>query len=146
MEPDAIAAAASRAMYARDHAAQRLGIKVEAVRPGYARLTMTVNADMVNGLDVGHGGMTFALADTAMAYASNSYNLVAFAQAAQINFLAPTRLGETLTAEAQEQSRAGRASIFDVSVKNPAGKTVALFRGQTFRMPEKVDADSPVNE
>jgi acyl-CoA thioesterase len=126
-------------------AAQRLGIKVEAVRPGYARLTMTVNADMVNGLDVGHGGMTFALADTAMAYASSSYNLVAFVQNAQINFLAPTRRGETLTAEATEQSRIGRAAIYDVAVKNPAGTTVALFRGQTIRMNDKVDDAAPVN-
>lgn len=146
MDDSAIAAATGTAMYERDYAAQRLGISIDEVRPGFARLSMTVADDMVNGHAVGHGGLTFALADTAMAYASNSYNRVALAQYATINFLAPTRLGERLTAEAMEQSRAGRAGIYDVRVTNPDGKTVALFRGQTIRMNDKVDEASPVIE
>lgn len=146
MDANAIAATAGTTMFARDHAAQRLGITVEEVRPGYARLAMTVGADMVNGHAVGHGGLTFALADTAMAYASNSYNRVSLAQQASINFLAPARLGERLVAEAVEQSRSGRAAIYDVRVTNPGGTTIALFRGQTIRMNDKVDEAAPVNE
>lgn len=146
MDADAIAEAVSRAMYARDIAAQRMGITVDAVRPGYARLSMTVGPDMVNGHALGHGGITFALADTAMAYAANGYNLVNVTQNAAINFLAPARLGETLAAEAMEQSRVGRTAVYDVRVTNPAGETVALFRGQTVRLKDKVDAAIPVNE
>lgn len=146
MDDVAIAATTGVTMYARDHAARLLGISIDEVRPGYARLSMTVTGDMVNGHAIGHGGLTFALADTAMAYASNSYNRVSLAQNATINFLAPARLGERLTAEAVEQSRAGRAAIYDVRVTSPDGGQIALFRGQTIRMNDKVDDAAPVIE
>src|SRR5687767_6972195 len=86
------------AMYARDHAAQALGIALAEIRPGYARMTMRVRPDMVNGHAMCHGGFTFALADTAFAYACNSHNYIAVAQNANITFLAPGRQGELLTA------------------------------------------------
>lgn len=95
-------------MYQRDPAAQMLGIVVEAIGPGFARCRMTVRADMLNGHDTCHGGLTFSLADAAFAYACNAYNRVTVALGAQITFIAPARAGDVLIATAREQSRAAR--------------------------------------
>ena len=103
----ALAEAVREQMYARDHAARALGITVEAIGPGFARCRMVVRQDMVNGHGTCHGGLTFTLADAAFAYACNACNRATVAQGAQISFIAPARLGEVLTASAQEQSRAG---------------------------------------
>ena len=86
---------------------------------------------LVNGLEVCHGGYIFSLADTAMAFASNSANIPNLAQSAQITFLAPARLGDRLTAIATETARAGRNGIYDVAVRNQTGVLIAVFRGQT---------------
>lgn len=104
-------------------------IEIEDAREGYARISMIVRADMLNGHSVAHGGMVFALADTAFAYACNSRNVSTMAQAASIAFLAPAQLGERLTAEAQEQSLAGRSGVYVVTVRNPAGAIIASFQG-----------------
>lgn len=129
-----LARAVAEGMYARDHAAQALGITVEAMRPGYAELAMSVRGDMLNGHDMCHGGMIFTLADTAFAYACNSRNHVAVAQTAQITFCAPARKGDRLTAVAQEQHQAGRTGVYDVTVTDQAGKMIALFRGNSYRL------------
>lgn len=127
-----IAEAARAAMYARDRAVQALGITVEAVGPGFARCRMPVREDMLNGHGTCHGGLTFTLADTAFAYACNSYNRATVAQAAQISFIAPARAGDVLIATAEERSRAGRTGLYDVEVAMEGGRTVALFRGNAY--------------
>ncbi|MBI5617681.1 MAG: hydroxyphenylacetyl-CoA thioesterase PaaI [Gammaproteobacteria bacterium] len=119
------------AMYAVDTAARGFGVKLEVLERGRAEATMLVRPDMLNGLGVCHGAYLFALADTTFAYACNSYNRVSFAQAAQIHFVQAGRAGETLRASAVERSLRGRAGVYDVEVRNPAGGLVALFRGES---------------
>lgn len=117
-------------MWADDAASQSLGMTLDEVRPGYARITMPVRRDMVNGHSLCHGGFVFALADSAFAFACNSYNRVAVAQGCDIVFVAPARLDDVLTAEATERTRYGRNGIYDVTVV--AGeRLVAEFRGRS---------------
>ena len=118
-------------MYSRDRASQWLGLNIVEVRAGYAQLTMEVQPHMANGHDLGHGGLTFALADSTFAFACNSYNINAVAAACSIEFLAPTRVGDVLTATAQEQALNGRNGVYDVRVTNQRDEVVALFRGKS---------------
>ncbi|UCV16471.1 hydroxyphenylacetyl-CoA thioesterase PaaI [Quatrionicoccus australiensis] len=139
-EAQALAEATATAMFSRDRAAQALGMKIVRVQPGAALLTMTVRGDMVNGHHICHGGMIFSLADTAFAYACNSYNKNTVASACHIDFLAPAKEGDTLEAEAVERSAAGRTGVYDISVRVAGGKTVALFRGKSYRINGEVIA------
>ena len=139
-EAQALAEATASAMWARDRTAQGLEMRILNVRPGYSRVTMQVRSDMVNGHHICHGGMIFTLADTAFAYACNSHNLNTVASACNIDFLAPARENETLEAEAVERSQAGRTGVYDVTVRTSGGKTVALFRGKSYRIQGEVIA------
>lgn len=139
-DPQALAEAVAEAMWARDRAANALGIRIDEVRQGYARLSMPVRGDMVNGHHICHGGLIFSLADTAFAYACNSYNKNTVASACNIDFLAPGREGDTLSAEAIEMSAAGRTGVYDVTVRDSAGKAIALFRGKSYRISGEVIA------
>ncbi|MFV0524647.1 MAG: hydroxyphenylacetyl-CoA thioesterase PaaI [Acidimicrobiales bacterium] len=121
----------TRAMYANDHASRALGIVVRTTEIGRAVTELTVRPDMVNGLDVCHGGIIFTLADSAMAYVSNAGNELALAVQADIDWVRPGRLGDVLTATATTVHRQGRAAVHDVTVANQHGDTVALFRGRT---------------
>jgi len=123
-----------RAIYEADNAARHLGIELVDIRPGFAKMTMIVRPEMANGHGIGHGGLTFTLADTAMAYASNSRNLRMVAQNVTVHFLAPTRPGDVLTATAEEVNRTKRTGVCDVVVVNQAGTRVALFRGTTHQI------------
>ena len=123
-----VAEAAAAAMWADDQASQALGMRVVAVGPGRAVLSMTVRADMTNGHGIGHGGFTFALADSAFAFACNSYDRRTVAARCDIAFLAPIREGDELVAEAIERHRAGRNGIYDVTVRR-GDDVVAEFRG-----------------
>jgi acyl-CoA thioesterase len=140
VEAQALADATAEAMFSRDRAAQALGIKIVRVQPGASLLTMAVRSDMVNGHHICHGGMIFSLADTAFAYACNSYNKNTVASACHIDFLAPAKEGETLEAEAVEQSASGRTGVYDITVRNNHGKTIALFRGKSYRINGEVIA------
>ena len=140
VEAQALADATAEAMYSRDRAAQALGIRIVRVQPGASLLTMVVRSDMVNGHHICHGGMIFSLADTAFAYACNSYNKNTVASACHIDFLAPAKEGETLEAEAVERSAAGRTGVYDITVRTTSGKTVALFRGKSYRINGEVIA------
>jgi acyl-CoA thioesterase len=131
-DPQAVAEAVRSGMYARDRAAQALGITVEEVAPGFARCRMPVREDMAQGHGTGHGGITFTLADTAFAYACNAYNRATVALGAEIAFLAPARVGDTLLATARERSRSGRTGIYDVEVTGADGTLIALFRGTAY--------------
>ena len=108
------------------------------VQPGRARVAMTVRADMLNGHQVCHGGLVFALADSAFAFACNSYNDSTVAAAAAIDFLAAAREGDELSAEAVELWRTGRNGIYEVTVMNQRGERVALFRGRSYRIDGRV--------
>jgi acyl-CoA thioesterase len=121
----------AESMYSRDRASQWLGLKIIEVREGYAQMTMEVKSHMANGHDLGHGGLTFALADSTFAFACNSHNINAVAAACSIEFLAPTRVGDVLTATAQEQVLSGRNGVYDVRVTNQRNEVVALFRGKS---------------
>ena len=118
-------------MLANDSAIEALGIEVEIPDAGKAVAKMVVRQDMVNGLDVLHGGFVFALADTAFAFACNAYNQQSFAASAQIEFLRPGRLGDTMTATAREDHRGRRNGYYSVEVRNPDDELVALFRGRS---------------
>lgn len=139
-EAQDLAAATATAMFARDRAAQALGMTIVRVQPGSALLTMKVRGDMVNGHHICHGGMLFSLADTAFAYACNSYNRNTVASACHIDFLASAKEGEMLEAEAVERSAAGRTGVYDVTIKVAGGKTIALFRGKSYRISGEVIA------
>jgi len=130
----ALAERVAASMYARDTATQALGIRVVRVEPGFAELAMTVRADMLNGHDICHGGFIFTLADSAFAYACNSYNLNTLASGCAIEFTAPARKGDVLTARAHERQLAGRTGVYDVEVANDRGETVGLFRGKSYRI------------
>ena len=111
---------------------------------GFARLTLTVRPDHLNGHQICHGGVIFALADSAFAFACNSHNRLAVAQHNQISYLSPGRLGEVLTAEAREISRAGKSGITDVVVTGGDGRQVALFRGASRTLPgQHFDEEEP---
>lgn len=114
--PDEIARRSAGVMWAGDAASRALGMRIVEVGPGRAVLAMTVREDMVNGHAIGHGGLTFALADSAFAFACNSYNRRAVAAGAEIRFRAPTRLGDELVASAFERSTEGRDGVYDVTV------------------------------
>lgn len=134
MSAQQLAEATARAIHARDRTAQALGIEVLAVRPGYARVGMRVRDDMMNGQDACHGGMMFTLADSAFGYACNSHNHTAVAAGCTIEFLAPAREGDRLIAEAVERVLAGRSGVYDVTLTNQHGQTLALFRGKSTRI------------
>src|SRR3954470_24840345 len=117
-------------MWADDHASQALGMSLEAVGPGTATLRMTVRDDMVNGHDFGHGGLTFTVADSAFAFACNSYNRRTVAAGAEIRFRRPTHAGDVLVATATERERVGRDGVYDVLV-TVGDEVVAVFVGRS---------------
>ena len=125
---------AVQSLYAADRASQALGIRIMDVAPGRVRVEMTVRPDMVNGHGMCHGGIVFTLADSAFAFACNSHGEPMVAAGAGIEFLAPTPLGERVTATAAEISRTGRHGIYDVTVSDSACKVLAQFRGRCARL------------
>jgi acyl-CoA thioesterase len=130
-EQERLAAAVGEAMYARDTASQALGMTIEQVGPGYARVRMAVRADMLNGHGTCHGGLVFALADSAFAFACNSHDVVTVAAGCSIEYLAPAHEGDELVAEAEELHREGRNGVYDVAVRRVDGALVATFRGRS---------------
>lgn len=139
-DPQQLAQAAANAMWARDNATNALGMEILAIGPGSATIAMPVRPEMLNGHHMCHGGYIFTLADSAFAYACNSYNQNTVASACHIDFLAPARLGDVLEAEAVERSAAGRTGVYDITVRVRGGKTVALFRGKSYRIQGEVIA------
>ena len=127
----ALAAAACKSMYDADACSRWLGMRVEAISPGYARVTMTVRPEFLNGHRTCHGGLIFTLADSAFAFACNSHNLNTVAAGCSVEFLRPAHGGDVLAAEATEQVLSGRHGIYDVRVTNQAGEVVAMFRGKS---------------
>jgi acyl-CoA thioesterase len=131
MDTHALARACSQVMWAQDLASRDLGMELLSVEPGQAVLAMTVTARMVNGHDICHGGYIFMLADSAFAFACNTYNQRTVAQHCAITFVTPARLGDRLVARAVERSRVGRNGIYDITVSRDEGLLIAEFRGHS---------------
>ncbi len=119
------------AMWENDHASKALGFEIINVSEGKATLAMTVAKDHCNGHGMCHGGITFALADSAFAFACNSRNQATVAQQNSITYLAPAQRGDRLTAEANEVALKGRTGIYDITVSNQTGTVIAEFRGNS---------------
>ena len=133
-DPQALAEAVGRQMYARDRASQALGMKLVDIRPGYARMSMAVRGDMCNGHQVCHGGLIFTLADSTFAFACNSYNHNTLALGCTIDFMATGREGDMLTASAEVRQQGSRTGVYDIVVTNQHGAAIALFRGKSYRV------------
>ena len=129
MDANELASAVAHRMLADEGTGPAWGIVIEEARAGYARLSMTVRADMLNGHRIVHGGMIFALADTAFAYVCNGKNEKTVAAQASIIFLGSAGEGDTLIAQAEELSTAGRSGVTRVSVRTADGRPVAEFTG-----------------
>jgi acyl-CoA thioesterase len=126
-----MAQASADAMWHDDRASRALGMSIRRIAPGHAVLAMTVRSDMTNGHDICHGGFIFTLADSAFAFACNTYNQRTVAQHCTVTFIRAVPAGETLTAHAVERSKAGRGGIYDVTVRDSKDLVVAEFRGHS---------------
>ena len=130
--PQQLADKVREGMFRNDRATQWLGMQVLQVTPGAAVLQMTVRDQMLNGHDICHGGLITTLADSAFAFACNSYNELTVASGFAVDLLAPGRLGDVLTATCHEVSRAGRTGVYDCEVQNQRDERVAVFRGRSY--------------
>ena len=137
MSPQQIAEATRDAMWKDDHASKTLGMQVLAVGPGTATVCMTVRQDMLNGHAICHGGLITTLADSAFAFACNAHNEMTVASGFDVNLMAAARLGDVLTANAKELSKAGRTGVYDIAVHNQEGVQVAAFRGRSYSIKGK---------
>jgi len=137
-----VARGSAARMYADDRATRALGISIDEVGPGRATARMRVTAEMTNGHGIAHGGYIFLLADTAFAYACNSYGPVTVAQGCEITFLRPAAEGDELTASAAERARLERSGIYDVTVCRADGQVMAEFRGHSRTVPQRDRAGS----
>ena len=134
MTPQELAEACANALYSRDNASQQAGMTLEAVEPGKSVVRMTVRDDMVQGHKTCHGGYMFALADSAFAFACNTYNEPTVAIGCTIDYVAPAFLGDVLTATATERSRSGRTGNYDVDIHNQEGRLIAMFHGKSYKV------------
>jgi acyl-CoA thioesterase len=137
MDPQALAQHVGRGMMAEDEASRGLGMRIEQMGPGYAKLSMRVRPDMLNGFKICHGGFITLLADSAFAFACNSRNALTVAASITVDFLAPAREGDLLVAEAGEVSLAGRTGLYDVTVRNERGERIAVLRGRSHRLQDR---------
>ena len=124
-------------MFANDRAAKSLGMEIAEVSPGNATISMTVREHMLNGHDICHGGLIATLADTAFAYACNSYNELTVASGFSIDLMAPGREGDVLTARSFEVSKAGRTGVYDCEITNQRNERIAVFRGRSYTIKGK---------
>lgn len=129
MSAQELAEACAKAMYEDDNTVRELGFAIDDVAPGRAVISVTVHDHMVNGHGICHGGFIFTLADSAFAYACNTYNQRTVAQHCSITYLIPAKIGERLTATGTERMLTGRNGIYDITVTNQDGTVVAEFRG-----------------
>jgi len=130
LSSDDIARACAEAMWKEDDASKGLGMELVEIKPGQATLAMTIQPQMVNGQRIAHGGFIFALADSAFAFACNTYNERSVAGEGNITFIRPGKLGDLLVATAREISRSGRSGIYDVRV-TAGDLVIAEFRGHS---------------
>ena len=134
MNPQSLARACVDEMLKGDACSAALGMQLTEIDVQHACVKMAIRRDMVNGHGVCHGGMIFSLADSACAFACNSENHSALVAGAQIDFLAPAKLNDVLTATASMANQSKRKGIYDVSVVNQKDQLIALFRGRSHRL------------
>jgi acyl-CoA thioesterase len=132
--PQQLAQSCADAMYQRDEASRNLGMEITEVSPGKATVTMPVSSIMIQGHGSCHGGYLFTLADSAFAFACNSYNKATVASGCSIDYMLGAREGDLLTASAVEQSRGNRTGVYDITITNQDGHVVALFRGKSYQV------------
>ena len=137
-DPQSLAEASAQAMWARDHAAQGLGMRIERMAPGQALMSMPVRQDMLNGHDMCHGGFMFLLADSAFAFACNNRNQLSVALDTSINFTREVRVGDLLTATATEEHNGKSTGLYIIRIVNQEGKLVAQFKGLCYRTDKKL--------
>ena len=135
--PQQVAEYVRDGMLKNDAATQGLGMNVLQIGPGRATLTMSVRADMLNGHAICHGGFISTLADSAFAFACNSYDELTVASGFAIDFLAPARKGDLLTARCVEVSKSGRTGVYDTDVLNQREERIAIFRGRSYTLKGK---------
>ena len=132
-----IAEAVAKGMLADDRASRALGMRIDAIGPGTATLSMTVRDDMLNGFEICHGGFMTLLADSAFAFACNSRNAVTVAAGLDVEFIASAYRGDVLTSRANEVHLAGRTCLYDIEVTNQRGERVAMVRGRSHRLKDR---------
>lgn len=137
LSPQQIAERVRDGMFSNDRASKLLGMRIVEVGPGSATLAMTVRDDMLNGHDICHGGLIATLADSTFAFACNSYGELTVASGFGIDFVAPGRLGDVLTARCAEVAKAGRTGVYDTEVTNQRGERIAVFRGRSYTIKGK---------
>lgn len=133
MKKDQIAEKVVATMMAEDYFSQWLGVRVESVSQGKCRLSLTLRKEMMNGFGIAHGGIAFSLADSALAFASNSHNLKSLVIETSMSFTAPAKEGDILIAVAEEVNLTGKTGIYYVTVTNHEDKKIAVFKGVVFR-------------
>lgn len=131
MDANDVAQRSAETMWASDKASRALGMVLVEVAPGRATIRLTVTDAMVNGHGMMHGGYIFTLADSAFAFACNTYNQRTVAQHCSITYIAAGKLGDQLTASGVERSRTGRSGIYDITVTRADGTVIAEFRGHS---------------
>ncbi|MBN2732349.1 MAG: hotdog fold thioesterase [Balneolaceae bacterium] len=124
-------------MMADDAFSQWMKIQIIDVKPGFVKISMEIRPEMNNGFSVTHGGITYSLADSALAFASNSYGRVALALENNISYMKKVNAGDVLTAETEEISIGNTIGVYNITVTNQNDESVALFRGTVYRMKEK---------
>ena len=138
---EVLAQQVGQSMFAADKASrQTMGMELLYCKPGTASMRMTIEDKHLNGHQMCHGGFIFTLADSAFAFSCNSYNQNTVASSCNIDFLAPAREGDVLEAESIERSLSGRTGVYDITVRTRSGKTIALFRGKSYRINGEVIA------
>lgn len=129
MTPKERAEKAAAIMWENDRASPWIGMRLDTIDEGRSKMSLVVQDHHVNGHDICHGGIIFTLADSAFAFACNSRNQNTVAQHNSITYISPSKLGDTLTADAKEVSLSGRSGIYDVTVTNQNNDVIAEFRG-----------------
>ena len=132
-------------LFANDRASKMLGMHIVEVGPGAATLRLTVRDDMLNGHDICHGGLIATLADSAFAFACNSRDELTVASGFGIDFVAPGRLGDVLTARCHEVTKTGRTGVYDAEVTNQRGERIAVFRGRSHTVRAKPAVSGPAD-
>ncbi len=131
LSPQELAEACAKSMWEEDNATRHLGMELLSVTPGEATLSMAVTEAMTNGHGTCHGGYIFTLADSAFAFACNTYNQRTVGQHCSVTYIAPAFKGDRLKATAREMSRRGRGGIYDIAITNQDGEQIAEFRGHS---------------
>jgi acyl-CoA thioesterase len=126
------------AMWEGDYYSQWLGLLIDEQREGYCRLHFVIREEMLNGFGIAHGGVLFAAADSAFAFAGNSHGKLSVALDMSVSFIASARLGETITFEAKEIHLGNRVGFYEINATNDKGQVVASFKGTAYRTDKEI--------